>query len=79
MRDTFRTDFLFFNFKNSRIPIFKSKFKLSRIRTCLFPQQQNEKVRQIIDHNSVIEETDVWLKDTDIKGKNCFDVTEMNF
>lgn len=30
---------------------------------------------EIIDHKSVIEEIDVWLKETDVKGKICFDVT----
>ena len=30
---------------------------------------------EIAHHSSVTEENDVWLKETDAKGKKCFDVT----
>lgn len=38
-----------------------------------------ESQTETTDHNSVVEEIDVWLKETDMKEKTVLMLTEMDF
>lgn len=34
---------------------------------------------EVIDQDSVIKETHIWLRGANLKGENCFAVIEMDF
>lgn len=65
MRETFRTDF-FFYIKIPVFPFLKVNLNFPGLGLIFF----HINIMRKIDHNSVAEEIDIWLKETDVKEKN---------